>query len=107
MIEPTYIYLKVGECITEAFGRYGLVIEQLSFGITTNFVNPIEPPRVQSAGGYNGGALFDATPPPNLNGHCCLVGLAGQISTYPIPPEYIQALEFKWSCVGKPSNFVH
>ena len=28
-IEPTYVYLKVGESITEAFGRYGALIDQL------------------------------------------------------------------------------
>jgi len=103
-IDPTYVYLKVGESITEAFGRYGLIIDQLTFGITTNYVNPEDPPRFQSVGGANGNALFDATPPPNLNGHCALLSLAGK--TGGDQNQYIQALRFNWSCVGKPTHYV-
>jgi len=102
-IEPTWIYFTLGECITEAFGRSGLLIDQLTFGVTRNFVNPNEPPRFYSVGGANGAALFDATPPPNLNGHCCLVGLSGQTSGAPVM--FIQGLDFLWSCVGKPQKY--
>lgn len=117
-IEPTYIYLRVGDSITEATVRYGFLIDQLNFGITTNFINPTEPPRFQSAGGYSGAGpnnaigSKDATPPPNLNGHCALLCLKGQAVTFPATatdPEnsYIRALEFVWSCTGKPSHYVH
>jgi len=103
--EPTYIYLKVGESITEAFGRYGSLIDRITFGITTNYLNPAEPPKFASVGGYNGvSGYFDATPPPNLNGHCALTGLAGQ--TGGDQNQYIQALQFNWSCVGKPTYYV-
>ena len=105
--EPTYIYLKVGESITEAFGRYGALIDRITFGITTNYLNPEDPPRFQSAGGYNGvNGFFDATPPPNLNGHCALTSLAGQTKEDQ-DQKYIQALQFNWSCVGKPTYYVH
>jgi len=105
-VGPTYIYFPIGASVTEAFGRSGSVIDQLSFGVITNYVNPVLPPspQVHSVGGANGDVLFDVTPPPNLNGHCSLVGISGQTSG--VPPMYIQGIEFLWSCVGKPQRYV-
>jgi len=102
---PTYIYLPIGESITEAFGRSGSFIDQVTFGVTRNFVNPDAPPKFYSVGGANGGALFDATPPPNLNGHCTLVGLSGQTAGDAQEVMFIQGIEFHWSCVGKPQKY--
>jgi len=104
-IEPTWIYFTLSECITEAHGRSGLLIDQLTFGVTRNFVNPDTPPTFHSVGGANGAVLFDATPPPNLNGHCCLVGLNGQTSGDGMFIQYVQGLDFLWSCVGKPQKY--
>jgi len=103
-IGPTWIYFTLGECITEAYGRSGLFIDQLTFGLTRNFVNPDQskPPTFPSVGGANGAVLFDATPPPHLNGHCCLVGINGQTSGDNM---YIQGLDLLWSCVGKPQKY--
>merc|ERR1719510_452468 len=64
--EPTHFYLSIGEAITEAFGRSGSLINQLTFGVTPNPANPSNEPKFYSCGGSLGGA-FDATPPPHLN----------------------------------------
>jgi len=99
---PTYIYFPIGESVTESFGRSGAVIDQLTFGVTRNYVNPVTPPMFASVGGANGNVLFDATPPPHLNGHCSLVGINGQTSS---GDNYIQGLDLLWSCVGKPQKY--
>jgi len=96
---PTWIQLTIGEGITEAFGRYGFLIDQVTFGVTS--ASPIEQPRFYTVGGTNGQGLFDATPPPNLNGMCDLISLSGTLYA----KEYIQSLEFLWSCVGKPTTY--
>merc|ERR1712179_79755 len=89
-VEPTYIYLKIGEGITEAFGRYGTVIDQLTVGVTPS--DSQVPPRFYTVGGFNGAGLFDATPPPHVNGVCDLVGLGGQTASDVYHPgPYIRA----------------
>ena len=101
--KPTHFYLSIGEAITEAFGRSGLFIDQVTFGVTPNPANPSNAePKFYSCGGSSGGA-FDATPPTHLNGPCSLVGISGQTSD----PEGIALdnLEFRWSCVGKPTSY--
>jgi len=101
--EPTHFYLSVGEAITEVFGRSGALIDQLTFGVTPNPANPSNnEPKFFSCGGFLG-AAFDATPPPHLTGPCSLVGISGQTSD----PEGIALdnLEFRWSCVGRPTSY--
>ena len=100
--EPTHFYLSIGEAITEAFGRSGSSIVQLTFGVTPNPANNAEP-KFYSCGGFSGGA-FDATPSPDLNGPCSLVGISGQTSA-PAGNIALDNLEFRWSCVGKPTSY--
>ena len=105
----TYIYLEIGDGITEVFGFFGAVINQITFGVTTNPANPENSPKFYSVGGFNGGG-FDATPDPSLNGPCELVSLSGKTSTTfeaQTVPAYIRAVEFHWQCVGKPLHYVH
>lgn len=102
---PTYIPFSIGQSITEAHGRFGSVIDQLTLGKTKYFVDPTAQPTFEAVGGPNGFALFDATPPPNLNGHCALLGLKGQTRGAG-DLKVIQAITFVWSCVGKPQCYV-
>ena len=104
----TYIYLEIGEGITEVSGSYGSVIDQVTFGVTPNPANSDASPTFYSVGGFNGGG-FDATPPPSLNGPCYLLGIRGQTSTEfgETKPAYIKAVQFNWQCVGKPTHFVY
>ena len=99
---PTQIYLAAGEGITEAFGRYGEVIDQLTFRVTP--LDPHANPRQYTVGGPNGGA-FDATPRADITGPCDLVSISGQTTTN--FGNFIGALEFKWSCIGKPSHYTY
>ena len=100
-VPPTWIYLTIGEGITEAFGRYGFLIDQVTFGVTSSGIFSSGQPRTYTVGGSNGQALFDATPPPHLNGMCDLISLSGTL----YGGEFIQSLEFLWSCVGKPTTY--
>jgi len=104
----TYIYLEIGEGITEVSGSYGSVIDQVTFGVTPNPANSDASPTFYSVGGFNGGG-FDATPPPALNGPCYLLGIRGQTSTEfgETEPAYIKAAQFNWQCVGKPTHYVY
>jgi len=104
-IKPTKIILDLGEGITEAFGRFGYLIDQVTFGVTLNPVINNETAAFYSVGGFRGGP-FDATPPPSVNGPCDLVALSGVLNDN----EYgiaIQAVRFFWSCVGKPTHYVY
>ena len=104
----TYIYLEIGEGITEVSGSYGSVIDQVTFGVTPNPANSDASPTFYSVGGFNGGG-FDATPPPSLNGPCYLLSIRGQTATEfgETKPAYIKAVQFNWQCVGKPTHFVY
>lgn len=104
-----YIYLEIGDQITEAFGWVGAVIGQITFGVTPNPTDPHNTPTFYSAGSATG-LPFDATPDPSLNGPCELVSLSGKTSTTfeaQTVPAYIRAVEFHWQCVGKPLHYVH
>lgn len=101
-IKPTTISLGLGEGITEAFGKFGYVIDQVTFGVTLNPANANGTAAFYSVGGFQGGN-FDATPPPSVNGPCELVALSGDTSNF----DKIQAIEFLWSCVGKPTKYVY
>jgi len=105
--KPTHFYLSIGEAITEAFGRSGLFIDQVTFGVTPNPANPsnAEPPKFYSCGGFSTPGLFDATPPPHVNGPCSLQGLSGQTAESAGVPVYIRAFAFYWQCVGKPTSY--
>jgi len=104
----TYIYLEIGEGITEVFGSYGSVIDQVTFGATPNPANSNASPTFYAVGGFNGGG-FDATPSPHFNGPCYLLSIRGQTSTEfgETDPAYIKAVQFNWQCVGKPTHFVY
>ena len=102
--KPTHFYLSLGEAITEAFGRQGLYIDQVTFDVTPNPANNDEP-KFHSCGGFSTPGLFDATPPPHLNGPCSLQGLSGQTAESAGVPVYIQAFAFYWQCVGKPTSY--
>ena len=100
----TYIYLEIGEGITEAFGSAGELIDMVTFGVTPNPANSDKTPTFYSVGGFNG-LGYDATPPPSMHGPCYLYGISGQTSTAPV--QYIKALRFRWQCVGKPTHYTY
>ena len=99
---PTKIYLAAGEEITEVFGRYGEVIDQLTLRVTP--LDPHADPRQYTVGGSKG-APFDATPSPDITGPCDLLSIAGQTRTN--WGKTIGALEFKWTCIGKPTHYTY
>ena len=103
----TYIYLEIGEGITEAFGSAGELIDMVTFGVTPNPANSDKTPTVYSVGGFNG-LGYDATPDPALNGPCYLLSISGQTTTEYLgtEPAYIKAAKLDWHCVGKPTHYV-
>lgn len=105
-IKPTKISLGLGEGITEAFGKFGFLIDQVTFGVTLNPANSNGTAAFYSVGGFQGGN-FDATPPPSVNGPCELVALSGDIFDNFDNFYKIQAIRFLWSCVGKPTHYVY
>jgi len=100
---PTTIYIELGAGITEIFGVEGDRIGQLTFRVTPP--NPHAEPRQYTFDASFYGAAFDATPPPKLNGPCDLLTIGGQTSGD--FGDYIQALEFTWRCVGKPTHYTY
>ena len=101
----TYIYLEIGEVITEVSGYVGAVINLISFGVTPNPVNPENKPKFYYVGGFGGGH-FDATPKASHHGPCSLIGISGQTTTEDPPngPAYIKAAMFHWRCAGIPTS---
>lgn len=103
--DPVLVTLDVGVQITEAFGYHGDFIDTLTVGKSPVFTH--DQPELKTVGGSGGYAGFDATPPPHVNGPCALQSLSGQTFSFSgqTEPSYIQALEFHWKCVGKPTCY--
>jgi len=99
--------LGLGDFITEAFGRAAEVLDKLTFIVTPH--DEDEPSKPYSVGGPFGTAFY-ATPDPSVHGPCDLVNLKGTVTdqsgTEPAPGNFISSLEFFWSCLGVPDDFI-
>ena len=82
--------LGVGDFITEAWARWGSVIDQVTLRVT--YFNGTG--QDIQAGGPFGSNTWDATPDPAKYGKCFLVGVAGTDICQ------ITQLTFQWSCQG-------
>jgi len=101
----TELHLGIGDYITEAFGRSGVLLDRLTLIVTPSAKD--EYPRVYTSGGPFGGP-FDATPSPSKFGSCALVSLDGTVVPYDAgsdPENFIDTIRFFWSCIGVPDTF--
>merc|ERR1712198_369348 len=100
---PTKFHLGLGDYITDAFGRAGVVLDLL-----TLIVTPYEGEQsVHSVGGPHGSAFY-AQPDPSQYGTCDLVNLKVTVTSWgdPTPGNFISSLEFCWVCLGVPVDFI-
>jgi len=100
---PTQIYVELGAGITEVWGVEGDRIGRLNFRVTPP--NPNAEPRQYTFEGSPFGVPFDATPAPAITGPCDLLSIGGQTTND--LGGFINALEFTWACVGKPSHYTY